>query len=851
MNVLRHHGKSEKRCAFVVHIFLPRVRRREDHADEPETSRVRSDSEFGNKRARPGRMSRGSTATQLLSKVRDISRMSSDEIRTRTMQGLNKRWDAAVYRLPRWMRAQQTVSASGTSGRFFFSAEELPARLQLIKDRLPGCVAAHIREAERVCHHRFDLLGYSELDYGGEIDWTLDAVHGKRAPRCAWYNVPFLEFASVGDAKITWELNRHQHLVSLAKACRFSGEERFLRELVAQWYLWHNANPYPLGINWASTLEVAFRSLSWLWVMHLVGDHPAAQKSFRRDLKNALFFNARYIERYLSTYFSPNTHLLGEGVALFFLGLLLPRDRQSERWQRRGWEIVLRGAERQVLSDGMHFERSTYYHVYALDFLLHARILAAANGVTIPLELDTALRKMLDALCLLTRGGGPSCFGDDDGGRVFDRGRNHREHMLDPLATGAALFGAGKYKSLVRELPEETLWLLGGTGLESFDRLEPQAQPLESAALTESGLYLLVSETPVVQQLTVNSGSVGTRGGGHSHADALSLQLSLNGECFLVDPGTFAYVSGGRERSAFRSTAAHNTLRVDNCEQGVEGGPFPWRSLPGVSVTQWVTGKEFDLVSARHSGYERLADPVVHARSVFFRKGHFCFVLDVLTGKAKHQLELAWHLYPRLRLEEQEHGLLLRGSSCTVGLITSAETGWSRALEEDWYSPVYGAREKSTVVRLRTSTRLPGDFATVLQFMPPKPAELGVLAQLHGSSPPSPVRAYRYLAEDHSCYLFFGQSASGWELGEFASDARFVYHETDFCGDKRLFLTGGSYLKLGTFFTLSCQQAMDRCEIVDGPEGLRVDATAEVTCRGRLVDFDQALDSSAKQQIPL
>ena len=774
--------------------------------------------------------------------------MDFDEIRTRTTQALNKRWDATVFRLPGWPAAKQNFGGE-RGGRFFFTAEELPGRIRLIRERLPGCANATIHRAERICRHEFDLLGYSGLDYGTDIDWHLDAVHGKCAPRCAWYKIPYLDFAVVGDAKVTWELNRHQHLVSLAKAYAFTGEERFLRELVVQWYHWQRANPYPLGINWTSALEVAFRSFSWLWVMHLVGDRPGVEKPFRADLEQALVFNARYIERYLSTYFSPNTHLLGEGVGLFFLGLLLPYNRHSERWQHRGWEIVLREAQRQVFSDGMHFERSTYYHVYALDFLLHARILAAANDIAIPSCLDAAVRNMLDSLFLLMRG--DSCLGDDDGGRVFDGSRNQRLHLFDPLATGAALFGAAKYKSLVRELPEETLWLLGADGLARFDSLGAQPERLGSAALTASGLYFLASEGPVVQQLTVNAGSAGMSGGGHAHGDALSVQLSLNRERFLIDPGTFAYVSGGAERSAFRGTGAHNTLRVDNCEQRVEGGPFRWHSLPGVEVTQWVPGEWFDLLSARHTGYERCPDPVVHSRTVCSRKGRFCLVLDVAKGAAMHELELSWHLAPRLRVAEQERGVLLEGSSVSVALITPTKHAWSRTLEEDWYSPVYGAREKSTVVRLRTRTRLPTDFASVLQFMPLKSQGLGALMQLHDRVPQPPVRAYRYVFEDRSCYLFFGQLASGWQLDKFASDALFVYYETNFRGDNRLFLTGGSYLKLGTFFTLSCKQVVGRCEVVDGPEGLRVHSTDDVACLGRLVDFDQALNRSATLQIPL
>jgi len=56
----------------------------------------------------------------------------------------------------------------------------------------------------------------------------------------------------------------------------------------------------------------------------------------------------------------------------------------AQRWQKLGWQIVLREAERQVRPDGMHFEQSTYYHTYALDFLLHSRILADLNGVAVP-----------------------------------------------------------------------------------------------------------------------------------------------------------------------------------------------------------------------------------------------------------------------------------------------------------------------------------------------------------------------------------------------------------------------------------------------------------------------------------
>ena len=54
-------------------------------------------------------------------------------------------------------------------------------------------------------------------------------------------------------------------------------------------------------------------------------------------------------------------------------------------------------------ADGMHVEQSTYYHVYALDFLLHARILAGLNGVDVPDSLERTLERMLLVLATLSR----------------------------------------------------------------------------------------------------------------------------------------------------------------------------------------------------------------------------------------------------------------------------------------------------------------------------------------------------------------------------------------------------------------------------------------------------------------
>ena len=251
-----------------------------------------------------------------------LARRSPLELRTRVLQEIRKRWDLMLFYSGFCFEITKRRQQSVAVGHFFFSTDDLPAITRLLREILPEEASEFVNQAERICRHHFDLLGYEDPDYGPQIDWHLDVVHGKRAPLKPWFKVHYLSFREVGDHKIIWELNRHQHLVTLAKAYQLTREERFAAETVRQWYDWQQSNPYPLGINWASSLEVAFRSLSWLWVRHLLAGAREMSPAFLTDLLQGLEISGRHIERYLSTYFSPNTHLLGEGVALFFIGTL-------------------------------------------------------------------------------------------------------------------------------------------------------------------------------------------------------------------------------------------------------------------------------------------------------------------------------------------------------------------------------------------------------------------------------------------------------------------------------------------------------------------------------------------------
>jgi Heparinase II/III-like protein/Heparinase II/III N-terminus len=778
------------------------------------------------------------------SKLARVSRMEWDEIRVRSGQEFHKQRDLLLHRIGVRREAMRLNGDSAArAGQFFFSAVESPegatressARAGWLRKHLPDAASEILREADEICSHRFRLLGYDNLDFTParsldrgngnfrDIDWHLDAVHGKRAPLDPWFKIPFLDFAAVGDHKVIWELNRHQHLVTLAKARLLTGNEKYVRELRAQWHSWINANPYPLGINWGSTLEVAFRSLSWIWVDQLLGE-TREYASLHAELLPALAFHGLYIERYLSAYFSPNTHLLGEALALLFLGTLYPQFPRAAHWRESAWKIVVREAERQVLRDGIYFEQTLHYHVYALDFFLYARLLRARNGMEIPAAYDAVVGRMLDVVEALAQAGPAEGFGDDDGGRLWNPRRNRTEHMTDPLALGAVMYSR---EFSAAQLTEEAIWLFGNEAAEALSQ-KPDKQTRTSArsvGFPDGGLYLLADSEPYAQVLAVDAGPQGMGRAGHGHADALSLRLAMDGRRWLVDAGSGVYISDDPAgRNAFRGTGAHNTLRVDGLDQAVPAGPFSWTHIPAARAENWIAGKSFTYFVGSHNGYARLQDPVIHRRHILKVDGGVCLVRDVALGRAEHELEILWHFAPDLvvrnvagaRLVEVFRAGSLPGES-RLSLVVPEKTIWPTALEvtKTMVSPAYGSLQPAPLVRCHGRALLPAEMATALvsgrvNGQAEHPIDKGFVDSLIQPRLSSTAHAavqvyeldYHYAIqkddarERHAFFFALDDSNSNeaWSFGPWSSDADVLYCRIENEKLAQLVVIGGTHV---------------------------------------------------------
>ena len=577
---------------------------------------------------------------------------------------------------------------------------QIPSRLPLPN---PQACAAALRgslfeftvlaAAQNILAHRFPVLG-NTLETGPAIAWRRDYQHHKTSAAKYFRLVPYLNFAAVGDHKFIWELNRHQHLVLLAQAHLLTGKPQYLNEIFAQLESWLQQNPFQRGINWASALEVAFRALSWIWLWHFCGE--AMPPQLRERFLTSLYQHGRHLFENLSIYFSPNTHLLGEAVALHALGTLFPTMHGALSWQRRGAQVVEAQLKFQVKPDGSHFEQSSYYHVYALDLFVFYYLLAGR-----PARLNPPLLRMAKYLHWLL---GPArriaYFGDDDGGRVFHPQGERDQFGRATLATCGVLLQRDRWLGTRDALAEQAAWWLGQDAL-SRDRANP-VLPRGSKLFPNAGAAFLQSKDLFIQ---FDAGPFGGGGAGHSHADSLSMVIWYRGEQVFQDPGTFTYMADPTQRDRFRGTPAHNTISINGLNQAETAGPFRWNQKPVVELRSFIRTEHGGFIDAICE-YRRFQ----HRRRLRLQDEQI-IVLDEITGPpGEHLVEQVWNLGPAA---QQIH-------------LSFSEPADERPTE---FSPAYGAKLPARALIVRRKSTLP--VAMVMSLSTKHKAELTVVDARH------------------------------------------------------------------------------------------------------------------------
>lgn len=553
-------------------------------------------------------------------------------------------------------------------------------------------IAKYTTEADRIRDGRFHVFGMDAAPLGFPPDWNRDPKTGARPPMTFGKLLDYRDERLVGDIKYLWEPNRHAELVTLAQAWHLSRDRGYASACAELIDSWIDACPYPLGVNWTSSLELALRLVNWSFAWHILGGATAlvfegcAGEALRLRWLTSIRQHCHFIAGHLSRHSSANNHLLGELLGLFVASTTWPLWSESRRWHDFAHAEFEREVLAQNASDGVNREQAIWYQQEVADMMLVAGLYARNSRCEFSADYWDRWAAMLEFIAgIMDCAGHVPMLGDADDAVIA---RLDPACDFDPfrslLACGAVLLDAAPLRALLKAkalvLDDKSRWLLGDIAAAEFSAITvpKQALGIPPRAFPEGGYYILGSDLESSREVKVvaDAGPLGYLAiAAHGHADALAFTLSVHGDETLIDPGTYTYYAGEKWRSYFRGTRAHNTVTVDGEDQSVSGGRFLWTRHAAVNATIFETRADLDRLSAEHDGYHRLADPVTHRRELAYSKdARVLRVIDRLICKSRHHVEINWHFSPACEVV-----LLERQLRATRGGVT-VELTWSMCL---------------------------------------------------------------------------------------------------------------------------------------------------------------------------
>ncbi len=603
---------------------------------------------------------------------------------------------------------------------------ELGERLEAACAREPALRERIRTESRKILAGELTLLGHpwpagtlAGLAVTDPDVFLRDPVSGRIWPNADAYcfDVPYRHATGTGDVKYVWEFNRLQFLQAVAAEARLGRDRALAGKLLGVLTAWMERNPPFRGINWCSGIELAMRIATLVIIVSLL--EPIEDVATRAALRTCLNAHVFWLARYPSLFSSANNHLVAEAMGLFIAGTLAPDLPRAAHLASHGRAVLEREILRQIHADGVGAEQSPTYTATAVEMFALARLVGALKGRPFSAQYDSRLAAAADYLCWMTDDFGHTpAIGDNDEGRVVALSADSEPGYV--LSVAAAVGGLLGRADVVRadrapELREAFL---------AVPDAPANPQPRVGMRVFEQGGYTVVREeragVPVL--LVMDHGPLGYLSiAAHGHADALAIWLHVGGTPVFVDAGTYLYHAGGAWRDHFRSTAAHNTVLVNEESASTPSGAFNWQHKARARLLSRRTPPDW-CIEAEHDGYVGRFG-VMHRRQVKWSPTGFDIVDRLVGPGTRQRVSIRFLLAPDLTADLHEGGwsIALPDGGC-VSLVGPAGFDAQRARGDaaspaGWVSPNFGARRPAE--QLSFSGWLSGEEAvTHVSIMP-------------------------------------------------------------------------------------------------------------------------------------
>lgn len=528
-----------------------------------------------------------------------------------------------------------------------------PSLVPMMRPSLtPGALAALECLAARVYSSNFEIFGH-RVPSIGHCSFSRDWVHDADwAPKYFRHYSFYSPRERPGDVKFPWELSRLHYLIPVV--AREATVDRIdvarLQFVVHVLERWRASNALAHSVNWYP-MEASMRCVSLAWLAdftQLVAQLHEPVESVEREILHRsseiidtmLYEHAVFVWETRELSEVPGNHWTANLVALVLCALRL-RGRCPE-WQK--WlEFAIAGLdreiERQFCPDGVNFEKACGYHKLVLELFVLAAIARDRAGRPVSDGYRSLLaRATAFSDAVMRTDGRAANFGDGDDATAMPFALDRPQSHASVIELTRAHLGQALGSSQPDEIASLTArWVLG--------RSAPRPSVSDETELMHfaAGGYIIVRNWKRGFHFMMDVGEVGMSGrGGHGHNDILSFELVIGRKPVVVDSGCSGYTLDLDQKSRYRSTASHATIRLFNDELARMTGH--WRiandALPmGVTVER--VGAHQVEIMAGHTSYTRIDNRSFVTRSVSICARHQRIVVmdRVSTGTTPGRIE--------------------------------------------------------------------------------------------------------------------------------------------------------------------------------------------------------------------
>ncbi len=581
-----------------------------------------------------------------------------------------------------------------------------------------------IKAADSFLEGFYNILGSGPVKLS-PINWHVDFKSGKIWSKGKFYKDYIqVDLSDDSDVKVPRELSRAHHLLILGQAYLLTKDEKYALEVVNQLDNWIDENPLMYSINWGCAMDVAIRSVNFLYSLTMIIESKSLTDCIYQKVIISLFEHGYYIFNNLEKSFkNSNNHYMSDLAGLIFLSLLFRETKEGTKWEVYSINEYFTEIRYQVLPSGVTYEMSISYHRLTTELIFYTYLFLKQNNVYIPPDIRHRIRSLFEFMMYYIKPNGfVPVIGDQDDGRFLPFSITHNLDHRYLLTIASAEFEDPGFRQHSFGGLAEVFFLLKGKTSILAQEISQNKQQLLSRLFEDAGFCIMRGSDIYV--FISNSGSATypdqiKQWGSHSHADLLSFELNYKSIDFIVDPGTYSYSGNPQLRNLLRSAAMHNTLVVDgrNQQEYPPGDIFRCTSVAKPLISKFTGTDEIDIFTGSHDAYLTLPDPVSHTRSFELHKPLSTLTItDVITCADEHEYTLYLHLDSGVEVViDQEKAKLCKEGICII-LKFDIPFEFTVEKKEQIVSKAYGEKSESTTIEC--SFKQKGGFKYSIRISP-------------------------------------------------------------------------------------------------------------------------------------